>query len=130
MLAEQKAVQDLPFNKRNSFGVDQKIPRNIGFSETLGGSNISNQCYKVFFSPNREGYARLGIIASKKLMHKAVERNQNKRCIREIFRSHAIKLQHLDLVVMVRRTEVKITENQRQNLAELFNRLELKCAQR
>lgn len=37
--------------------------------------------------PNQEGYARLGIVVSKRLVPKAVRRNRVKRLIRECFRT-------------------------------------------
>jgi ribonuclease P protein component len=61
-------------------------------------------------------------------MHKAVERNANKRLVREVFRAHAIKCQKLDLVVLIRQTSAQTFENQRVELSNLFNRLEARCA--
>ena len=61
-------------------------------------------------------------------MRRAIDRNTNKRAIRELFRKHNIKLKGLDLVVMVRRTEKPVLTQQLLELANLFDRLEARCA--
>jgi ribonuclease P protein component len=121
-------VQDSQYRKSNSFNADQRIPSSEGFSNSLKSKSIANQYYKLFFTLNQGKSARLGIIASKKCMHKAVERNANKRLVREVFRAHAIKCQKLDLVVLIRQTSAQTFENQRVELSNLFNRLEARCA--
>uniref|UniRef100_E6QPN7 RNase P, protein C5 component, processes tRNA,4.5S RNA n=1 Tax=mine drainage metagenome TaxID=410659 RepID=E6QPN7_9ZZZZ len=83
----------------------------------------------MYFVPNNEKNARLGIIASKRCMNKAVERNRNKRAVREIFRSHPVKESKLDLVVQIRRTSALTLAIQRVELASLFSQLEARCAQ-
>ncbi len=123
-----KAVLASQYRKPNSFGADQRIPTAEGFTNSLKSKSIANQYYKLFFALNQGNAARLGIIASKKCMHKAVERNANKRLVREIFRTHAIKFQKLDLVVLIRQTSPLTFENQRVELSNLFNRLEARCA--
>lgn len=79
--------------------------------------------------PNNEKSARLGIIASKRFINTAIERNGNKRAVREIFRSHPIKDNKLDLVVQIRRTSALTLAIQRVELANLFSQLEVRCAQ-
>ena len=61
-------------------------------------------------------------------MRRAIDRNTNKRVIRELFRKHNIKLKGLDLVVMVRRTEKPVLTQQLSELANLFDKLEARCA--
>lgn len=60
-------------------------------------------------------------------MRRAVDRNSNKRVIRELFRKHNIKSKGLDLVVMIRRTEKPILTQQILELTYLFDRLEARC---
>ena len=48
------------------------------------------------------GPARLGIIASKKALRRAVDRNCAKRLVRETFRAMQFELSGVDLVVQVR----------------------------
>ena len=49
--------------------------------------------------PNEQGYARLGVVVSKRLFPHAVDRNRMRRRIREAFRRIAAGLPALDLVV-------------------------------
>ena len=124
-----KAVQDSRYKKRYGFCVEQRIPSFEGFARCLKSKSISNQYYKLYFVPNNEKSARLGIIASKRCMNKAVERNRNKRAVREIFRSHPVKDNKLDLVVQIRHTSALTLTIQRVELASLFSQLEVRCAQ-
>lgn len=123
-----KAVQDSLYKKLHGFSADQRIPSSEGFANCLKSQSIANQYYKLFFVPNQAKYARLGIIASKKCMHQANERNTNKRAVREIFRSHSIKFKNVDLVVLIRLTSKQSFATQRLELANLFSRLEARCA--
>jgi len=125
--AVQKAVQDSLYNLDDGFTVKQRIPTSKGYAHCLKSSSISNSYYKIFFLPNQEHYSRLGIIAGKRLMRRAVDRNSNKRVIRELFRKHNIKSKGLDLVVMIRRTEKPILTQQILELTYLFDRLEARC---
>lgn len=124
---EQKVVQDSRFRVGNFFTAAQRIPSVEGYAKCLKSNNISNTYYKIFFRPNLALTSRLGVIAAKKLMHKAIDRNTNKRAIREVFRRHAIKLKNLDIVVLIRRTSKGTLAEQRIELAKLFDSLEARC---
>lgn len=126
--AELRAVQDSLYKFGNSFSAEQRIPSSKGYAHCLKSSSISNSYYKIFFLPNHELSSRLGIIASKRLMRRAIDRNTNKRVIRELFRKHNIKLKGLDLVVMVRRKEKRVLSQQLFELTSLFDKLEARCA--
>jgi len=52
--------------------------------------------------PGARAFARLGIIASRKAIHRAVDRNTCKRIVKEAFREHAEALGKLDTVVICR----------------------------
>lgn len=58
---------------------------------------------------NTLGHARLGVIVGKKQEKSAVGRNRVKRLIRESFRFHKELLAGLDLVVLVRRPLITMT---------------------
>jgi ribonuclease P protein component len=126
--AALKAVQDSQFSISRSFGAGQRIPSTEGYTSCLKSSSISNQYFKLFFIPNQENLSRLGIIASKKCMHRAIDRNTNKRAIREVFRNHDIKSKRLDLVVLIRSTSTESMAKQKIELANLFDRLIERCA--
>jgi ribonuclease P protein component len=63
---------------------------------------VSRPYLLVLFTPNQFSYARLGIIAGKQHLRRAVDRNRVRRIIRESFRQSMANLQGLDLVVMIR----------------------------
>lgn len=68
--------------------------------------------------------ARLGVIVSKRVSRKAVERNRIKRQIREIFRVERIRLKKADLVIIANPACASATnEELRNSLHPLFDRL-------
>jgi ribonuclease P protein component len=71
--------------------------------------------------PNGLAHARLGMIAGRKAMPRAVDRNRCKRLVREVFRAARPMLAALDVVVFCRRA-VTAREKAagRQELAQLF----------
>jgi ribonuclease P protein component len=94
----------------------------------LCAEKVADKQLKIFFSKNTFENSRLGIIASKRLFSKAVDRNRIKREIREAFRQHTIKASCLDLVVLVKNA---YSENNKVNnikLDTLFSQIENKCA--
>jgi ribonuclease P protein component len=59
--------------------------------------------FTLFVRPNGEAHARLGIIASKRVAARAVDRNRAKRLVREAFRKMRHRLGGVDVVVRLRR---------------------------
>lgn len=53
--------------------------------------------------PNDLEYARLGVIVSRKISKRAVDRNYIKRSIREFFRNNQQQLGNLDVVIRARK---------------------------
>ncbi len=129
MLVVPGAVQDSRYKKVNAFGAAQRILQTEGFSSCLQSASISDQNFKVFFVRRQDVRAKLGVIASKKNLPRAVDRNRTKRVVRETFRLHEIKDSPIDLVVMVRRAIQVKGCTQRDGLANLFNRLKTQCAE-
>ena len=60
----------------------------------------SSQFLTILARHNGRGYARLGLIVSKKTDKRAVERNRVKRLARESFRLHQELLTGLDVIVL------------------------------
>jgi ribonuclease P protein component len=66
---------------------------------------LNNRCavrtryFQVMSRPNELGHPRLGMIVSKRLYSRAVDRNRIRRQIRETFRQSATSLPALDMVV-------------------------------
>jgi ribonuclease P protein component len=128
MLVVPGVVQDSRYKSVNAFSAAQRIPRSEGFRGCLQSAGISDQNFKIFFIRRRGFGARLGVIASKKNISRAVDRNRTKRAVKEAFRVHEIKHCPLDLVVMVRRAIQAKDRIQRDALAKLFNQLTTQCA--
>jgi len=100
-----------------------------GFDHVIRAENVADNQFKIFFTRNRKNNARLGIIASKKLLPSAADRNRVKRFIRETFRQHNIKLCKLDLVVIVSRDYSRKVGTRIDNLKKLFSQVENRCAE-
>lgn len=60
--------------------------------------------------PNQMNHARLGVIVSKKTAGRAVVRNRLKRWVREYFRLSQEKVAGLDIVVVVKRGLVEVSD--------------------
>ena len=71
--------------------------------------------------PNNLSFARLGMVASRKALPRAVDRNRGKRLVREVFRQVQPDLAALDIVVQLR-TALANKDNAtvRQDLFDLF----------
>lgn len=129
MHAAPEAVQDSQFSivTPAKFTAAYRLLCKSDFDRVMQSENIADQYTKVFFSRNDKNNARLGIIASKRILPRAVDRNRTKRIIREVFRHHSIKAQNLDMVVMVGRACPQQSLLQTNNLEVLFSRVESRC---
>lgn len=87
-------------------------------------------CFELYARKNGGVVARLGLAISKKSLKKAVDRNHVKRLFRESFRSHTQSLQGFDLVVVMKKPQVKwsrsgklpLVDKQLLQLIHLINR--------
>ena len=124
-------MQDSQFNIVTSakLSAAHRLLSEDGFDRTVQAENIADKHFRIFFARNNKSNARLGIIASKKILPGAVDRNRIKRVIREAFRQHSIKAQKLDIVVMVRRACAQETGVRNVNLEILLTRVENRCAE-
>lgn len=108
------------------FTAAHRLLREDGFDHVVHAENIADKHFKIFFVRNGKQNARLGIIASKRNLPGATQRNRVKRAIREAFRRHSIKTQHIDLVVMFRCADLQAVQGE--DLETLFRRVENRCA--
>lgn len=108
------------------FTAAHRLLREDGFGHVVHAENIADKHFKIFFVRNGKQNARLGIIAGKRTLPGAVQRNRVKRTIREVFRRHSIKAQQIDLVVMVRCSDPQAVQGE--DLEMLFRRVENRCA--
>ena len=73
-------------------------------------AKISHQYYLILARrPSDQSTARLGLIAAKKHLRKAVQRNAFKRIVRESFRHHQQPLNGIHLIVMARAGALQAT---------------------
>ena len=89
---------------------------------------VAGEKFRVYAKPNGITAARLGIVASKRISRRAVERNYCKRLAREVFRTEGNALRGLDFVV---RPLVPITTTMaaaaRTELRGLLHRAQCQC---
>lgn len=87
---------------------------------------LSNKWFTVYIRKNKNGFSRLGIIASKKNMPKAVSRNFAKRIIRDVFRLNFLASSSMDVVVRAKRQFNSETSIEgRQALLRLFQSIHM-----
>lgn len=85
-----------------TLGANQRLRRRLEFQQTFDeGRRVHGRYMTVIARPNGLGRARLGVVATRKLGG-AVARNQAKRRVRELFRTHK-PAAAIDLVVIARR---------------------------
>lgn len=60
---------------------------------------VAGTLFRVYARPNGTAVTRLGIVTSKRVSRRAVERNYCKRLAREVFRAQGKALEGLDFVV-------------------------------
>jgi ribonuclease P protein component len=95
------------------------------------GCVVSGRLFVVRAKPNGRNSPRLGIVASKKALRRAVDRNRGKRLARETFRLAQDDLAALDIIVQLR-SELAKRDNRtvRQELLALFVDLGARLAAR
>ncbi|MBI5435873.1 MAG: ribonuclease P protein component [Nitrosomonadales bacterium] len=103
MRVEPKAVRALPSKARQTLSVYRRIRQRTEFEQAFRAECLTNKWFAVYVRKNQSGFARLGIVASKRTMPKAVSRNLAKRLIREAFRRGFSAGCALDVVVRVKR---------------------------
>lgn len=122
-------MQDSLSSFSSKFTVASRLLRADGFDHVIRAENVTDKHFKIFFARNRKNNARLGIIASKRSLPSAADRNRVKRFIREAFRQHNIRACKLDLVVMVSRDYSWKVDTRIDNLKKLFSQVEIRCAE-
>ena len=103
MRAEPKAVRDLPSRPRQTLSVCRRIRQRTEFEQAFRAECLTNKWFAIYVRKNESGFARLGIVASKRTAPKAVLRNLAKRLIREEFRRRFSAECAMDVVVRAKR---------------------------
>ncbi len=86
------------------------------------GKKVYFPLFSLYYYPNQCGHPRIGLAISKKNVHRAVDRNQIKRVIRESFRQQK-SLPAVDIVIIAKRG-YSITDTTR-NKVQLRKALEI-----
>lgn len=86
----------------NRFLRKHRLTKTADFSSVFNkkGPRIKGDGFLILFCYNNFSYPRLGVVAAKKRIKKAVARNRFKRIVRETFRLNQHQLKAVDLVVM------------------------------
>lgn len=91
---------------------------------------VPHRNFLILATPNSRGYARVGLIFSKKNLRQAVQRNRVKRQVRETFR-HQQDLPGLDIIVIGRQGLATLDNSViRSSLNGLWHRLKKKHRQK
>lgn len=93
----------------------------IEFERALKAKFTNNQWFAVHIQENELGYARLGIIVSKRVIPKATSRNFVKRTVREIFRRNFPRSGAVDVLVKARKQLPESSSEGRFALVQLFS---------
>lgn len=96
----RKAVKGLPYSYSRKYRLATKDAVQSVFAAKP--RKVSHQYLLILYTPNQLSYARLGIIAGKQHLRRAVDRNRVRRILRESFRQTKATLAGLDLIVMIR----------------------------
>jgi len=102
MRAGSKAACVLRSNIRQTLFRCRRIRQQVEFSRVFCANRLTNKWFVVYVRKNEGGFARLGIVTSKKTIPKAASRNYVKRLIREMFRREVQIASAVDIVVRVK----------------------------
>lgn len=94
-------MQSKALGQTLAFG--RRIRQRTEFEQAFRANRLTNKWFMVYVRKNESGFARLGLVVSKKTIPKAVARNFAKRLVREVFRRDFPAEYALDVVVRARR---------------------------
>ncbi len=88
------------------FGLSKKerLKKKKEFKKVFDNQYVGYGKYMVLlYAPNDLNYSRVGIIVSKKVSKKAVDRNRAKRLLREVFRLNKNLIKNGDYILIARK---------------------------
>ena len=108
--------------KRYGFSKRERLKKDKDFQRVFKtGRRLNNGVLIIYVLPNELNYRRLGIIAERKLIRKATQRNRLKRLVRETFRLNKNSFpQGIDMIVRVKQPALKL-EQVTQSMLTLLN---------
>jgi ribonuclease P protein component len=93
------------------------------------GQRQSDACFTLISLANTGEQPRLGLVAARKTLRRAVDRNRVKRLVRESFRLHRAGLPARDIIVMARGAiGAKAGPELRESLARHWKKMADACA--
>lgn len=85
---------------------------------------VKSPFFLIFAEKNGRTIGRLGLVVSRKVSLKAVERNRIKRLIRESYRTSETDLKGLDIVVLARQSATRLNNNRlREEIAKYWREI-------
>lgn len=92
-----------PSINKDRFPSDVRLNRKFQFDKVFREADVRTQIggLRLLATPNKMNTARLGIIAPKRVIRRAIDRNRAKRYIRESFRRAKRQLPPVDIVIQV-----------------------------
>jgi ribonuclease P protein component len=116
-------LQSKALGQTLAFG--RRIRQRTEFEQAFRANRLTNKWFTVYVRKNESGFARLGLVVSKKTIPKAIARNFAKRLVREVFRRDFSAEQALDIVVRARRQiNPENSAEGRQALAQLLQAMQ------
>ncbi|MDC0237916.1 ribonuclease P protein component [Gammaproteobacteria bacterium] len=83
------------------YGRSRRLTKRHQFDRVFQEASVrrTHSPLRLLALPNNESMPRLGIVVSKRAMHRAVARNRAKRVIRESFRHEQRRLPAMDIII-------------------------------
>ena len=83
------------------YGRSRRLTKRHQFDRVFQEASVrrTHPPLRLLALPNNESMPRLGIVVSKRAMHRAVVRNRAKRVIRESFRHEQHRLPAMDIII-------------------------------
>ncbi|MFQ5431631.1 MAG: ribonuclease P protein component [Nitrospinota bacterium] len=75
------------------------------FNAVFSGKKVRTPEALFYYTPNSLGIGRLGLVVKKSFFDQAVIRNKLRRRLRELFRLFAHRLNGIDIVIVVRKSQ-------------------------
>lgn len=100
---------------------DWRVRTTVAFQHVYSKrKRLSGRYYLLYYLDNDIGHSRLGVVASKRSVKKAVIRNRVRRIVKEAFRKQKNKLPSFDLIFIAK---VCVSEASNRELYKCINRL-------